>query len=32
VEDAGHNDVMEVGGEGLLGHLKSFLEQHHEIR
>jgi hypothetical protein len=32
VEDAGHNDVVEVGGEGLLDHLKSFLEQHHEVR
>jgi hypothetical protein len=32
VEDAGHNDVVEVGAEGLLDHLKSFLEQHHEVR
>jgi hypothetical protein len=32
VEGAGHNDVVEVGGESLLDHLKSFLEQHHEIR
>jgi hypothetical protein len=31
VEDAGHNDVVEVGGEDLLDHLKSFLEQHHEV-
>jgi hypothetical protein len=32
VEDAGHNDVVEVGGEGLLDHLRSFLEQNHEVR
>jgi hypothetical protein len=32
VEGAGHNDVVEVGGEALLAHLKSFLEQRHEIR
>ena len=32
VEGAGHNDVVEVGGEDLLEHLKSFLEQHREVR
>jgi hypothetical protein len=32
VEEAGHNDVVEVGGDGLLGRLKSFLEQYHEVR
>jgi hypothetical protein len=28
VEDAGHNNLVEVGGDRLLDHLKSFLEQH----
>jgi fermentation-respiration switch protein FrsA (DUF1100 family) len=28
VETAGHNNVIEVGGDSLLNHLKSFLEQH----
>jgi fermentation-respiration switch protein FrsA (DUF1100 family) len=32
VEDAGHNNLVEVGGDRLLDHLKSFLEQHHEVR
>jgi hypothetical protein len=32
VEDAGHNDVVEVGGDSLLGQFKFFLEQHHEVR
>jgi len=32
VEGAGHNDVVEAGGEDLLEHLKSFLEQHREVR
>jgi hypothetical protein len=32
VEGAGHNNVMEVGGDGLLDHFKSFLEEHHEVR
>jgi len=32
VQDAGHNDVVEVGGEGLLDRLKSFLEENHEVR
>jgi len=32
VEDAGHNNLVEVGGDRLLDHLKSFLEQHYEVR
>ena len=28
VEDAGHNDVTELGGDALLDHFKSFLDQH----
>jgi len=32
VEGAGHNNLMEVGGGRLLDHLKSFLDQHHEVR
>ncbi len=28
VVDAGHNNLVEVGGDRLLDHLKSFLEQH----
>jgi fermentation-respiration switch protein FrsA (DUF1100 family) len=28
VEHAGHNNLVEVGGDRLLDHLKSFLEQH----
>jgi hypothetical protein len=29
VEGAGHNDVVEAGGDGLLDRFKSFLEHHH---
>jgi len=32
VEGAGHNNLAEVGGNRLLDHLKSFLEQPHEVR
>ncbi len=32
VENAGHNNLVEMGGDHLLGHLKSFLEQRHEVR
>jgi hypothetical protein len=31
VEGAGHNDVVEIGGDSLLGQFKFFLEQHHEV-
>ena len=32
VQDAGHNDVTEVGGDALLGQFKFLLEQNHEVR
>jgi hypothetical protein len=32
VQDAGHNNVVEVGGAGLLGQFKFFLEQHPVVR
>jgi hypothetical protein len=31
VKDAGHNNLVEVGGDRLLDRLKSFLEQHREV-